>query len=406
MASCTSTPTHEPYKIYTFEDNPYVAEVWWGDDYDFEASTTFFKNRQLNLKSGCSSWRKDNFHGRNIDWMMQPYVSMIIHLPKGKDVKYASVGITAGSNVINKEFIDNNEYIPEDMRYFVPSMIVDGINEMGVVINHNIVPYDTVDAPEYEQNGDFGSYQICRFVLDNCATAAEAVELLTDKKITQSVVKLANDYSHFQISDPTSSYVLEWINNEFVATEFKDNDGDGIYTSANNQPAIMTNYFVGQAEKYGLATNDFFKAHRCGAGIERAQIINEALPSAKTVEDHFNICRSVWYSQFCSGKTDWISENAGSYGYDEAKDKAYWEYNGKTHWMDNDDVYAAAKELFACDEFQTYYSDFLNGNNEVKEGNSYWFTQHSVVYDIDAKKGYIIAQEGAYSNEPIEFTVE
>jgi len=403
---CSSKCEKELYKINHFEGNPYVAEVWWGDDYDPEYATEAL-NKKYNVpqeQGGCSSWRKGNLHGRNIDWMMRDYASLIIHLPKSEKVKYASVGIIAGNPAVNKDFIDENEVIPEELRAVLPASVVDGINECGVTINHNIVPYE--GAP-YETDGDLASVMVCRYVLDNCATAAEAIELLKSKKVTQAVVKLAHDYSHFFISDPTNSYVVEWINKEFVATEF-NNDGNGNFISKNGQTAIMTNYFVALAEKYGFKTNDFFKAHRMGAGIERAEIVDSLIKTAETVEDHLAICKAVWYRPFCLGLTNWITENSGNYGYSEEKGKAYWTYpdGSNIHWMDNDDVYAAAKELFASEVMTDYYADFKANGDTLSKDNSYWYTQHSVVYDIDARKGYIIAQEGLNSADVIEITVD
>lgn len=396
----------ELYTIYKFEDNPYVAEVWWGDDYDPQVATEVLNNK-YNIPAefgGCSSWHKDNFHGRNIDWMMRDYVSLIVHLPKTDKVKYASVGLLAGNPAVTKDFIDANESIPEEMRKYLPSSIIDGINECGVTINHNIVPYD---GKPYETNGAITTMMVCRYVLDNCATAKEAIELLGSTTVTQAVVKLAHDYSHFFISDPTSSYVVEWIDGEFTATEFKA-DGNGNYLSANGQTAIMTNYFVGEAEKYGFKTNEFFKNHKMGAGIERAETIDSMLPAAKTWEDHMNICKAVWFRPYCQGLRNWPTENSGSYGYDEKTGKAYWFYPDPSniHWMSNDDVYAAAVELNNSEETKAYYDTFNESYDEITKDNDYWFTQHSVVYDIAARKGYIIAQEGLSSDKVIEVTVE
>jgi len=401
-----SDNSHEVYQINKFANNPYLAEVWWGDDYDSLDAQKFLKEKynQPTEAGGCTSWHKGDFHGRNIDWMMRDYATIIIHMPRSKDVKYASVSLLAGNPVAVKSMLDDNTTIPEKYRNTLAASIVDGMNEKGVVINHNIVPYD--DA-EYEKNGDLTTTMVCRYVLDNCATAKEAVDLLASKKVTQAVVKIAHDYSHFMISDPTSSYVVEWIDGMFTATEFKA-DGKGDYISANGQKAIMTNYFVGIAERYGLGTNEFFKHHNTGAGVERTQTVDKMLETANTVEDHINICKAVWYKPFCEGKTQWYTENAGSYGYDEKTGKAYWCRPDGTdiHVMDNDDVYAAAKELFGSNVMTDYYADFKANGSAISPTNDYWYTQHSVVYDIKNLKGYLIMQEGMFSQDVVEFRIE
>lgn len=404
--SACSEKSHEAYQINKFESNPYLAEVWWGDDYDSLAAMKHLneKYNQPTEAGGCTSWHKGNFHGRNIDWMMRDYATIIIHMPRSKNVKYSSVGLLAGNPVAVKSMLDNDTSVPEKYRNVLASSIVDGINEKGVVINHNIVPYD---GANYEKNGELTTTMVCRYVLDNCATAKEAIELLASKKVTQAVVKIAHDYSHFMISDPTSSYVVEWIDGKFTATEFKA-DGKGDYVSAKGQKAIMTNYFVGLAEQYGLGTNEFFKQHRMGAGVERTQTVDKMLETASTVEDHLNICKAVWYKPFCEGKTQWYTENAGQYGINPQTGKAYWCRPDGTdiHEMDNDDVYAAAKELFKSSVMTDYYADFKANGSTISPKNDYWYTQHSVVYDIKNLKGYLIMQEGMFSKEVIEFGLE
>jgi len=395
---------YQAYEIKKFENNPYLAEVWWGTDYDFEASRATL-NKKYNHPAqagGCSSWHKGNFHGRNIDWMMRDFVTMIIHMPRSKDVKYASVSLLAGNPTGVKSLIDNNTIIPTESRNILASAVIDGMNEKGVVINHNIVPYDGAD---YEKDGYITSVMLCRYILDNCASAQEAKELLDSKSVTQAVVERAHDYSHFMVSDSKCSYVFEWINGKFEATLFETKDNVN-FVSENGQTAIMTNYFVDMAEKYGLGTQEFFMNHPYGAGVERTQIIDEQLKSAQTVTDHLNICKKVWYKQFCEGKTKWYTENAGSYGFDPNRNKAYYTQGDEVIYMDTESIYDAAKAYNSSPEMQAEYADFKANGTELNSNNNYWYTQHSVVYDIKNLKGYLIMQEGLFSNEVIEFGIE
>jgi len=404
LCSCSkkAAQQHNPYEINLFEGNPYLAEIWWGDDYDPAASAEHLAYKLSLLQAhsgGCSSWHKDNFHGRNIDWMMRDFATIIIHMPRieGK-VKYASVSLLAGSPDANKDLLDGNTVVPEEMRAWLPGAVVDGINECGLCINHNIVPYDGHD---YIKEGDLYSVLLCRYVLDNCASVREAIDSLAQRRVIQAVVPVAHDYSHFFLSDPESSCVVEWIDGEMVVTEFKA-DGEGNFISEAGMPAVMTNYFVGQAEKYGFKTNEFFKNALTSAGIERTETVMEQLPAAKTVEDHLEICKSVWYRPFCQGLREWPTENAGFYGINEAG-KAFWFYPDESnmHVMADDDIYAAAQALFNSDDVKVYYETFNTTGDTITKTNDYWFTQHSVVYDIDAREGYIIMQEGLFSPEVI-----
>lgn len=399
-----SEKKYQAYEIKKFENNPYLAEVWWGTDYDFESARTALNNKynQPAQAGGCSSWHKGNFHGRNIDWMMYDYATVIIHMPKSKDVKYASVSLLAGNPTAVKSMIDNNTIVPAESRNILAAAVVDGMNEKGVAINHNIVPYE---GAAYEKNGYITSVMLCRYILDNCASAQEAKELLDSLAVTQAIVEKAHDYSHFMVSDPKCSYVFEWINGKFVATLFETKDNVN-FTSKNGQTAIMTNYFVDMAEKYGLGTQEFYKNHSTGAGVERTQIIDEQLKSAQTVTDHLNICKKVWYRQFCNGTSGWYTENAGLYGYSAKNDKAYYCQGDSVIYMDTDSVYAAAKAYYNSPEMQDYFAGFKTYANKLVEGNNYWYTQHSVVYDLKNLKGYLIMQEGMFNKEVIEFGIE
>lgn len=414
VSCCNSEKTS--YKINLFAEQPALAEVWWGEDYDEIAGREVTVNRFAELSKlkksseggrnseggACSAWHKDSFHGRNIDWNMCDFATIIVHMPKNesKGIKYASVSLSTGDPAITVDFIKSCKVIPEEYRLLIPSVAVDGINECGVAINHNIVPYE---GKTYEKNGELPSSMVCRYVLDNCATAREAIDSLRKKNVTQSLVDFAGDYSHFFISDPNSSFVVEWINGEFTSTEFKD-DGNGNYISKNGEPAIMTNYFVGLAEKYGLGTKEFFLRHERAMGYERALTIKEQLPEAKTVEDHLDICKSVWNRQYCLGETEWYSDLAGNYGFDAEQGKAYWWYPTREnmHWIDTDDIYSVAKAAFLSPDYQEYYIDFKENWDKCVAGNPYWYTQHSVVYDLKNLKGYILMQEGLNGKKIVE----
>ena len=414
--------TDETYTIKKFANNPLVAEVWWGQDYSEDAANDFLDNRYhyrassaqkapaLTNKDGvgaCSSWRKGNYHGRNIDWMMRDNVSLIVHMPK-IGTNHAWVGVIAGSSLASQDMIDQNTVIPDSLRPYLPALVVDGINDAGVCINHNIVPYDMNKKPKYAATGDIASNAVCAYVLSHCGSAKAAVDALRNMAVAQTIVTLAGDYSHFFISDTQESYVVEWIENQFVATNFTQKSGD-MYLSPNGNPAIMTNFFVGEAEKYGLHTNAFLKAHPMAEGIERYDIINSKLPDASTEKDHLGICQAVWFSPFCKGdRNTWASECYGSYGYDSTLDKAYWEYpaGSGVHYMENDSIYGAAMALMESGNFDVYYQDFSKGNDKPWSGNPYWYTQHSVVYDLQSHSGALVGMEGMYDDSVIRFSVE
>lgn len=119
--------------------------------------------------------------------------------------------------------------------------------------------------------------------------------------------------------------------------------------------------------------------------------------------------KSVWYiKHFMADKSLWYTENAIPIAY--GKDAQGWYY------MDGD-------QRVACDGAQAAQVGYWNAAMEgywaryeaqfgklsdphVKE-NKFWETSHSVVYDLKAKKGYVMPFENFYSmdGKPIEFSL-
>lgn len=417
LTSCNSNPqvtTTEPYTFVELQKNT-VSVLWNPEDFNFEKANTYQMDyyekagEKMKEAGACSSWRNGNFHGRNLDWYQANYACMIIQMPKGEGVKHASVSLLNANSKITHEFIEAGVLTEAD-KMFLPAMVVDGVNDAGVVCNINIVP-NIPGKPFIGKEGDLCSQTVVRFVLDNAGSVDEAIELLKAHKIRQSIAALVGDETHYMISDSHKTAVVEFDEGEMVVTYFNETE-NGQY-SENGNPAIMTNLYDFDVEKYGVATPEFYENSPYCMGTERWMTIKEQYANAsKSVDENLKIAQSVWY---CKGllidKQPWISENAiaTSYGKDE---NGWWYKENDVHNPTTDCKTAQQKffDGFMPNYWKVYEDTYGAMEDPHVKGNKYWETSHTVVYDIAAKKGYLVPFENFYGDKtqslsPIEFSL-
>lgn len=380
--------------------------VWNPEDYDFEQANAYILKKYDDMskaKSGesagaCSSWRNGKFHGRNLDWYQANYGCLIIQMPKGGNVRHASVALLNSNTTVTQKFIADG-VIDESNRKILPSTVVDGINDAGVAININIVPH-TPDNPFVDEEGDLSSQCVVRYVLDNAGSVDEAITLLKGKKIRQGIVKIAEDETHYMISDKTKTAIVEFDKGEMVVTCFNAKD-NGWYSEKGN-PAIMTNLYAFAAERWGLGTNDFYENSPYALGVERWQTIkNQYDKASQSVESNFEIAKSVWYFKgLMTDKNKWYTENAVPTAY--GKDSEGWYYmeaGNRVACDDSEDArigyWNAAMEQY----WASYVDSYGSLSDPHVEGNVFWETSHTVVYDLDAKQGYLYPFENFYSED-------
>lgn len=412
MASCSGKKEVAPnyFEMQKIQDN--TSSVLWNPEvYDFEAANQYVTERfeliSENMKQmtsgACTSWRNGQFHGRNLDWYQSNYGCLIVQMPKGGNVKHASVATVNASTVVTQDFI-NQGVISDELRKVLPATSTDGINDAGVAVNINIVPHQPGDK-YIGKEGDISSVCVVRYVLDNAGSVSEAIDLLSGKSINQSIVALAGDEAHYMISNQDTTAVVEFPQGEMTVTYFTNN-GEGWY-SPNGNPAVMANFYDCVAEQYPAGSEEFYNNHPTAMGVERWQTVKAQFDNAKKdVASNYAIANSVWYfKSLMTEKKLWYSENAvpgAGYGMDEQG----WYYMTKGERVNTENAEQAMKGYWDANMenyWQRYEQQYGSMDDPHVAGNMFWETSHSVVFDIQAKKGYLYPFENRYSqnNEPI-----
>lgn len=413
LASCSEKTEQVKYfEMIPVQEN--TSSVLWDPEvYDFEAGNQHTKarfeelankNKNKDLAAGCTSWRNGQFHGRNLDWYQADYGCLIVQMPKGGKVKHASVGTVNSSTIVTQDFIKQG-VLTEEMRKVLPATATDGINDAGVAININIVPHQPGDNFIDDKEGDLSSLCVVRYVLDNAGSVSEAVDLIKSRTVGQSILKLAGDEAHYMISNADSTVVVEFPQGEMQVIYFTKNE-QGWYSKAGN-PAIMTNFYDYAAEQYPVGSDEFFNYHPTAMGVERWQSVKAQYDNAKKdVASNFEIAKSVWYfKNFLVDKSLWYTDNAvpvSAYG----KDEQGWYYMTNNQRVDVENAQQAIHGYWDAN-MEKYWKDYEDQFGQLADphvaGNKFWETSHSVVYDIQNKKGYLYPFENFYSKngEPI-----
>lgn len=399
----------EFYKMEQVQQN--VALVLWNaEDFDFNASNAYYLNmygkKSENKGGGCSSWRNGHFHGRNLDWFQSDYGCLIVQMPKGGKVKHANVALIDGISSITQEFIRDG-VITDEQKKILPALAVDGINDAGVAVNINIVTH-APGTTYIDQEGDLSSQCVVRYILDNAGSVDEAIQLLKGKKIRQSIAPLVGDETHYMISDKNKTAVVEFDNGTMVVTYY-ENNGKGYY-SESGTPAIMTNFYDFAIERWGLETKAFYENHPWAMGVERWKTIrNQYAQAANSIEDNYAIAQSVWYfKNLMVDKKKWYTENAIPSAY--GKDTLGWYYIDNNTRIACKDFESASTGFWNCymnDYWNNYDAKYGNLPDPHVVGNDYWETSHTVIYDLNEKKGYLYPYENRYSKDgkPIIFSI-
>lgn len=399
VAACKQ-PAAEYYRFQPIQNR--TAEVLWNPaDFDFNAGNEYFLSHFSEMEKaiaapGCSSWRNGRFHGRNLDWYQADYGCIIIQMPKGAQVKHASVALLNASSAVTGQFVADGILSEQDRR-ILPCAVVDGINDAGVAININIVPHTPGNAYINEE-GDLSSQCVVRYVLDNAGSVDEAISLLAARKIRQSIVALAGDETHYMISDASETAVVEFCCGEMTVTRFASTP-EGFFSPAGN-PAVMTNLYDFMIERHGLATPEFYQSHPYAMGVERWLLIRDQYSrAALSVDDNIAIAKSVWYfKNFMADKTEWISENAvpTAWGHD-AEGWYYFDHGNRVPCADCPAAQRGFWDCFMPEYWAQYDSVYAPLDDPHVKGNSFWETSHTVVYDLQEKKGYLCPFENFYS---------
>ncbi|MFQ6777962.1 MAG: carcinine hydrolase/isopenicillin-N N-acyltransferase family protein [Alphaproteobacteria bacterium] len=330
----------------------YLYEVYY-DSYDYDVAQKY-NNERFKL-GACSSVRNGNFHGRNYDWYYDENVEFVVHTSATEN-RHASVGVAAIVPGLDAEFVASGKY--SDSYKLLPFRTVDGINDAGVVININVVPFGdkgkTIGTnPEFQ---DLFIVTVVRYVLDYADSVDDAVRLLKERNIYAADIDDVQEEVHFMISDKDKTVVVEFVDNKIQVVE-----------NAN----IMTNFY--------LSTD--LTAH--AAGLERYNILRKNYENGANKDGMLNLMKSVWYTNAYDRNTTpfWYSEFSHDYTSD-----GYVDLTKDSPTSDYEFIVDKAVSLF---------------DNRARDSKT-WQTVHTSVYDLENKTLTIVPQEG---NEKFEFKI-
>lgn len=415
LTSCNNKQAEQPafFKMEPVQENTSIV-LWNPEVYDFETGNQFcishFKNMGddvAKLAAGaCTSWRNGQYHGRNLDWYQADYGCLIVQMPKGGKVKHASVGTVNASTIVTQDFIQQG-VLTDEMRKVLPAATIDGINDAGVAVNINIVPHQPGDY-YIDEEGDLSCACVVRYVLDNAGSVTEAVDLLKARKVSQSIVRLAGDEAHYMISNVDSTVVVEFPQGEMQVVYFTRNE-QGWY-SPNGNPAIMANFYDYAAEQYGVGSDEFYNYHPTAMGVERWLTVKAQYDHAKVdVTSNLAIAQSVWYfKNMMTDKSLWYTENAVA-GSGYGKDEQGWYFMAAGQRVDAQNAQQAMQGYWKAN-MESYWKDYELQYGQLSDphvkGNMFWETSHSVVYDLQNKKGYLYPFENFYSQDGNPVVIE
>ena len=383
---------------YTLEDDSYFDAVG-NNTNDNIAESTF----------GCSGVQNGKYRGRNYDWFYSESDICVVHALKTEKRKHASVGISDFSFIATDE---SGNYDISKLNYSsIPIATVDGVNDAGVCIQVNIIPYGenfTDEVNEFyhtpDTSDDLAGSMVVRYILDYADSVEHAIELLNEKDIDSTYYGL--EEFHWMISGPTSK-----TNSEIktVVVEFFPKKNEKcmkvIDTFIENKP-IMTNFNISNFNEGYESTSDKRTLVGLGIGYERWKILKEKYDQGDSIIGMFDLMRKVWDSSCYDlyGDEFWYSEY-GAYGLTEY----YQDLNELKRLVDEilgDGAYDAQMTKYG----DIYYSSSLFGPEGRIDGdisktgiiapviefydelhkandmnNTLWITVETSIYDLENK---------------------
>lgn len=383
----------------------YLFECWY-DNINYGLANDYYKRTGYFPTGGCSGLgaksSNGSYLGRNFDWFYNHEAEFIIHVPaitvspdgvNTQTVRHASIGTSSG-NTITEQNADAMK--PDEFYSILPFVILDGVNDAGVMASCNVVPKyeetgkkNTVVQPLLSSKIELNAGMIIRYIMDNFDNATDAVEFIRDyativfpKRIIDMGFEL-----HFLVKDNDNNYILEFENNHTVII------------NCNDMPApIMTNFhinhvvyngsgnplytpFTQDASHNAMITNNI---EAYGSGLERFNTIYNGylnLGDSFNDEDISNIMKSVFFTKAYPSSSSpasppWYTEMVGH------------------------DLNCASEPSDFAEIMVRESQDFLNRNRDT---GTTWQTCHSstYIYSPEFKGVKVYSQEN--TNNHYEF---
>lgn len=343
--------------ISKVEDYLYETEY---EKLDYNYAKEFFKS-YYGQTAACSAVRKGSLYGRNYDWYYDDSCSFIVKT-SSTDERYSVIGISDSVPSLSKSFVESEKF--SHMYRVMPFLLLDGINEKGLVCSINLVPKGdkgiTVGTkPKIELTESINQVMLVRYILDKFENAEQAVTYIRDYV---SVYAPSSIETHLMVADVNKTFSLEFIDNEIVINELTERP-------------FMTNFYL-----YGTEYDDnhikYSSVSNYGSGLERFDYIADNIDSVTDVESMKNLMTSIKFTNAYNRSMEnfWYTEYVGDY-----TNQGFGKITVTSPVEDFEPV---------VDIAISYY------DNRTRFDKKSWQTVHTSVYDIEDKKIYLNCQEG------------
>lgn len=367
--------THQDFmdsiNIQKIEDYLYTAEY---STYDWEKGQEYADNRYKPTDvGGCSALSYESkIIGRNFDWYYDNSCDFVVKT-KNADGRYATIGICNTSTAkidgisLTNEFVQTGQY--SELYEILPFVMLDGINEKGLVAETNVVPSDyglTVGTNPGKE--DLCTMLSVRFVLDYASDVDEAIELLSERNIYSPHTPALNTEIHLMLADGNKTVEIEFIDNEMKVID--------------NVKAVTNFHLYGE------------KPTSHAEGLERYNSLMEQYDSIGASENKtekmLDVMKSIFFTKAYSVDTEpiWYSEFTGytnTFG-DLTVDATYNE-DRTVNIVVDEEQYAGILS-YVKNSFE----------NRSRTTGDTWQTVHTCIYDIENRELTVLVQEGSQSH--------
>ena len=328
----------------------------------------------------CSGIQMGRYRGRNYDWYYDDTDLCVVHTTVTENRPHASVGVA------DMSFIKGED--GDIQKGKIPFATVDGINDAGVCIQVNVMPYNENGELSHTQStdDDLNGAHVVRLILDFAGSVEEAVELLEQRDIYSAFG--TQEELHWMISGPAGR------EDSSMKTVILEVFPDGLHITDKfvNDIPVMTNFnvsnFDGSCESVGW-----------GLGYERWQILCENASQANSVMGTFDLMEKVFFSKMYDLYSDqfWYSEYAlvnlsDYYSEEELKSiigedvyNAYMEAAGGVYYLPAlwDGEASIGGDISKTGIIAPAVKKVSDKYNDQNFGTDLWITLETSVYDLE-----------------------
>lgn len=267
--------------------------------------------------------------------------------------KHASIGVANPTfKTITNDMVQHG--LSQELINFIPWLTMDGINDVGLVCNINVVNKDDIKSYPHEHTNagkpKIMVMNLVRALLDNCGSVEEAKEFIADHDITPIP---AGWDGHIMIADPSTTVIAEFTGEKGAEVKYTETE-------------IMTNFY-----NHIYAATGKYPPHGCGT--ERYDILKAGYKSDNSMNGMWELLKRVRYTKTYKTSTDpfWCSDL-----YDQIPtfDQHPVEYWTKEKILEQEKL-ARQIEAYKLYEETSQY--------DLKD--ELWFTTHNSTYDINKK---------------------